>query len=236
MAYLASFNSRLYVGSLAWAVYSRGFSFNDTVEMLDITCLPDTSKKFTPGLESATVSHDMLLDTATSGNFATLNTWKGTPQVETLLWAGTARGTECLMVQANQSSFTVTSPVADVVQATGEVQCDTGIDFGVVLDPESAVTTTATTTAVDNGAATANGGVAHVHVTAFSGLTSNTITIEHSTDNSAFSTLGTFTAVTGTTSQRLVIAAGTTVNRYVRVKDTVVGVGSTSRIVTFARR
>lgn len=236
MAFVASFNSRLYVGTLGWHVFSRGFNFTDSVDMLDATVLPNTSKVVIPGPESATISHDMLLDTATSGNFATLNTWKGTPQTETLLWAGTTRGTECLMVTANQSNFTVSSPTDGIVSASGTVQCDGGIDFGIVLDPETGITANGTTTAVDNGAATSNGGVAHLHVTGFTGLTSDTILVEHSTDNSTFTTLGTFTVVSGTTSQRLVIAAATTVNRYVRVKDTVVGTGTCTRIVTFARR
>jgi hypothetical protein len=122
------------------------------------------------------------------------------------------------------------------VKASGSVITSEGIDFGVVIDPETAITVDTNGTAVDNGASTANGGVAHLHVTAFSGLTSNSVIVEHSTDNAAWSTLGTFTLVTGTTSERLLITAGTTVNRYLRVRDDVTGTGSCTRIVTFNRR
>jgi len=37
-------------------------------------------------------------------------------------------------------------------------------------------------------------------------------------------------------SERITIAAGTSVPRYLRVVDTIVGTGSTTRVVTFARR
>lgn len=236
MAFVPSYKSRIFVGSLGWHAYATGFDFNDAVDMLETTVLQDTSKRFIPGSEGGALNVATNLDTATSGNFAAFNTWKGTPQVETLLWAGTTAGSECLMVLANQSSFTVSSPVNGVVTAQGVQTADGGTDFGVVLDPETAITANGTTTAINNGGATTNGGVAHLHVTAFSGLTSDTILVEHSTDNSTFTTLGTFTVVSGTTSQRLVIAPGTTVNQYVRVRDTVVGTGSCTRIVTFARR
>ena len=236
MAFVASYKSRVFVGSLGWHAYATGFDFADATDMLESTVLQDTSKQFIPGAEGSTLNIATNLDTGTAGQFAAFNTWKGTPQVETLLWAGTTRGTECLMVQANQSQFTVASPVAGIVTANGSQTVDGTVDFGVVLDPETAITANTNGAAVDNGASTANGCVAHLHVTAFSGLTSDTILVEHSTDNVSFTTLGTFTTVTGTTSQRLVIAPGTTVNRYVRVKDTVVGTGSCTRIVTFSRR
>ena len=238
MAFVASYNSRLFVGAAQWATYARGFNYSDTTDMLDITTLADTSKQMIPGQRTGTVSLDLLLDTAAAagGQFATLNTWKGTPQVLSLAPSGTARSAETWLLQANQSNASVTSAVADVVTASVSIQCDGSVDAGVVLDPTTAITTTTSSTSVDNTAGTTNGGVAHLHVTAYSGLTSNTITIEHSTNNSTWSTLGTFTAVTGTTAERLVIAAGTTVNRYLRVTDTIVGVGSCTRFVSFARR
>jgi hypothetical protein len=91
-------------------------------------------------------------------------------------------------------------------------------------------------TSVDNGAATANGGAINIHVTAFSGLTSDSIIIEHSTNDSVWNTLATSTLVTGLTSERIVVAAGTTVNRYLRVRDDVTGSGSITAQVGFARR
>jgi len=238
MAFVPSYSSRLYVGPLGWSIYAKGFSAQDETAMLDTTALVDTSKQFIPGQANATATLDSMLDGsgAAGSQFITINTWKSTPQVVTLLPQGGSRGAVAELLIGNQSQATITSTPNDVVMVSHSLQVDGGLSYGVVIDPETAITVDTNGTAVDNGAATSNGGVAHLHVTAFSGLTSNSVVLEHSTDNISFATLGTFTLYTTTTSERLVIAAGTTVNRYVRVRDDVTGTGSTTRIVSFARR
>lgn len=230
--------SRLYVGLLQFSGYTKGYNLAYQSEMLDVTVLTSTSKEFIPGQESATFNVDMLLDNAAtaSSQFGILYTAKSTPQVVTLAPSGTARGAETWQVQSNELNFSTTAPVADVVSATVAFQSDGLVDPGVVIDPETAITVDTNGTSVDNTAATSNGGVAHLHVTAYSGLTSNSIILEHSTNNSVWTTLTTFTLVTGTGSERLVVAPGTTVNRYLRIRDDVTGTGSCTRFVSFARR
>lgn len=238
MAFVASFKSRLYVGTAAFANFTRGFSFTGTRAMLDTTTLADTSAQFIPGQDSGTASLDLLFDTdtTTGGEFSILTAWKNTPQVVTLAPSGTTRGSEAWLLLGNDASVAASSPVGDVVTASVDITCDGPQDPGVVLEDLTAISANTNGTSTDNGAATANGGVAHLHVTAYSGLTNDTIVLEHSTDNSVFATLGTFATVTGTTSERLVIAAGTTVNRYVRIRDAITGVGTCTRTVSFARR
>lgn len=230
--------SRLYVGLLQFSGYTRSYNLSDQTEMLDVTVLTSTAKEFIPGVEMATLTVDMLLDNAAtaSSQFGILYTAKSTPQVVTLAPSGTARGAETWQVQSNELNFNTSAAVADVVGVTAAFQSDGLVDAGVVLDPETAITIDTNGTSVDNTAATSNGGVAHLHVTAYSGLTSNSIIIEHSTNNSTWTTLATFTSVTGTGSERLVVAAGTTVNRYLRIRDDVTGTGSCTRFVSFARR
>ena len=145
---------------------------------------------------------------------------------------------------------------ADTTLNSGTTTVSTGTDFGANL--YVGTTGTATLTVVAGGSATAattylgstatgngtardltaqstNGAVAHLHVTGFTGLTSNDITIEDSsTGSSGWAVIGTFTQVTGLTSQRLAITG--TVKQYVRVVDTAVGTGSCTRTVAFARR
>jgi len=230
--------SRLYVGLLQFSGYTRSYNLSYQSEMLDVTVLTSTAKEFIPGMEMATFNVDMLLDNAAtaSSQFGILYTAKSTPQVVTLAPSGTARGAETWQVQSNELNFNTSAAVADVVGVTAAFQSDGLVDPGVVLDPETAITIDTNGTSVDNTAATSNGGVAHLHVTAYSGLTSNSIIIEHSTNNSTWTTLATFTLVTGTGSERLVIAPGTTVNRYLRIRDDVTGTGSCTRFVSFARR
>lgn len=240
MASVAGMNSRLLIGTASFGAYTRGFQVDNPTDMLRVTTMDGTNaESYIPGPTNGKASLDLLLDTDTTagGEFSILNTWYGTPQVATFGIAGIAALSPVALVLANSAQTTITSQATDVVAATVSIETDGTVDAGISLEPLAAVTTTTTGTARDGGAATSNGGVAHLHVTAFSGLTSNTVTIEHSVDGAtSWATLGTFTAATGTTSQRLVIAPGTAVRRYTRVVDTVVGVGSCTRHVSFARR
>ena len=237
MAFVPSYKSRLFVGPLAWSAYVRSVNESNDSAMLDTTTINDTDSTFIYGMNSGAITLDMLLDGsgAAGSQFAMLNTWKGAAQVVTVGFEGADRGSPVWLASAPQSNFTVNSAVADVVSVSGAYMTDGLVGYGVVIDPLTAITADTNGTSVDNGAATSNGGVGHLHVTAFSGFTSNSVILEHSTDNSAWSTLATFTSVTGTTSERITVAAATTVNRYLRIRDDVTGTGSTTRIVSFAR-
>lgn len=238
MAFIPGFNSRYYVGSMRFSVYGKSLSAGVTAAQLDITSQEDRAKLYAYGQKDGSASIEMMLDTAyaATSQFTILNSWLGSSQVCTFGFDTLAAGATAWMINGNQSSVTYDDPVDGIVGVTVNIQPDGPVDWGVVLDAETAITVDTNGASTNNGGATTNGGVAHLHVTAYSGLTSNAIRIEHSTNNSTWATLGTFATVTGLTSERLVIAPGTTVNQYLRVVDDVTGVGSCTRIVTFARR
>jgi hypothetical protein len=235
MPFVSSQTSRIFVGSLAWSQFTRSKSLSMDTAMLDTTTINDSDASYIPGVNSGTMSLDMLLDNsgAAGSQFITLNTWKGATQVVTLCFEGTTRGAPVWQAVADQANFTVNSGASDVVSVSGSYMTDGVVGYGVVIDPLTAITVDTNGTSVDNGAATSAGGIGQLHVTAFSGLTSNSVIVEHSVDNAAWSTLGTFTLATGLTSERITVAG--TVNRYLRVRDDVTGTGSCTRIVSFAR-
>jgi hypothetical protein len=110
------------------------------------------------------------------------------------------------------------------------------VDMGVFLHAETAETAVADYTSVDEGAATSRGAVGHLHAISITG-TSATFKIQHSTDNITFVDLISFTAVTAATSQRVEVAAGTTINRYVRAQMSAASsLTSVTPIIAFARR
>lgn len=244
MAFQNAQAARASIGLLNASGYCTGFSVNLATAALDTTVLTDKAKTFIVGQTMADASFDMILDTVGTTNlqFDVLKTWKSTqPQVVDFAPEGYATGNPVVMLNALQTQATTSAAVADKVLA--KVTCiaaDEG-EAGVSVEDYAAVTITTTGTARDSGivGGTANGGVAHLHVSSITN-TSDTITIEHSVDGvSAFATLVTFTAATtaaGPTSQRVVVAAGTTVRKFLRVVDTVVGAGTTTRQVSFARR
>lgn len=129
----------------------------------------------------------------------------------------------------------IASNVDNATELSGNLVSDNEFEIGVSLHDLTAETTTGNFASVNNTAATATGGVGHLHVTAFSG-TDGTVKIQHSTDDAIFADLITFTSVTGITSQRSELAAGTSVNQYVRAAITVDNFTSMTLQVSFARR
>lgn len=241
MAFQPAQVSRILMGVLSLSGYTKSYTAGADTDMIDTTVLTDTAKTFIPGMDTSTVSCQMLLDSATtaSSQYTNINTMQdgATSYPITVAPLGTALGTQLVaLLDSLVTNVTYASTLTDAVTVALTSQTTGLTDFGVVLADLAAVTADTNGTSVDNGASTANGGVGHLHVTAFSGFTSNAIRIEHSTDNSVWATLGSFTTATGTTSQRLTIASGTTVNRYLRVVDDVTGTGSCTRAVFFARR
>lgn len=232
MAFVSATKSRVLAGSFSYSCYSRGFSMSSSVDMLEVSTLCDDAKAFIPGQESSTASFDLIYDAAQAAHAGTWSTATELPV--TYLPDGAAVSERAFLLDSIRTEYSITSSVTGTVDATLSTQTTGDTGYGVALSGLAAVTADTNGTSVDNGASSANGAVAHLHVTAFSGLTSNAVRIEHSTNNSTWTTLGTFTTATGTTTQRLDIAG--TVNRYVRVVDDVTGTGSCTRLVALARR
>jgi hypothetical protein len=204
--------------------------------------LANAAKVMILGQDTGTFTCNMVfdVDASASSQFTQLAALKSAPTTTafTLAPSGLTALNECWMVGAIDTAFNGSSTASGTVDLSISGQTDGPTDFGTVLEGgATAITSTGNGTARDGAAATSNGGIGHLHVTAFSGLTNNIVTIEHSVDGAtAWATLVTFTTTTGLTSERVVVAAGTTVRRYLRVVDTVTGTGSTTRVVTFARR
>ena len=103
----------------------------------------------------------------------------------------------------------------------------------------SAFTTTgAQGSAQDNSSSTSNGCGAYLLVTSVSGPSpTGDVKIQHSADNVTYVDLITFTQVTGATSEIKTVDSGTTINRYVRIYNTIGGSSTPTAnvIVGFAR-
>lgn len=127
-------------------------------------------------------------------------------------------------MRCRSSDYDVSMPSNNTVTTAFGAEGDGDIERVECLHPMGAETTTGTGTALDNAASSANGGAIWLEASAFTG-TSVTLSVEHSPDNSSWSTLGTFTAVTGVTAERIPVSG--TINRYTRSK---VGTGTFSSV------
>jgi len=211
---------------------------------LDRTSFCDESRRFILGRNSPTFSVEAMFDNdGAAGTYwaeMTANHTNGTLLPVTVAPTGFADASGVWLADAYQMGYKPTVGADDAVDLGLEFEVTGTALFGQSLDEFGAITTTANGAAIDGGAASTNGGFAHLHVTAVAGTTPTLdVVIEHSVNGSTlWATLATFTqATTTTTTQRLTIAAGASVRRYVRAVYTVAGTGSPSytTAVAFAR-
>ena len=126
----------------------------------------------------------------------------------------------------------------ELVKAEGTLIVTGNVDDGDVLQALAAQTADWNTQAasVDNGASSANGGAAYLAVTALTGFTGFVGKVRHSPDNATFADLATFANITAApAAQRVAVAAGTTVERYLAFDGNVTGSGSITAVAGFSR-
>lgn len=236
----ASHQSRLVVGKVDVSCIATQFNTGSNRAMIDRTSLCNESKAFIPGMyDSSLTVGAMFDDDAAAGSYwaeLTDNYESSTLLPVTVAPAGFADESVVLLAEAYQMALTPSSAVADGVDMGLDFSITGPALFGQSLDDHAAVTSTGNGTAIDGGAASADGGIAHLHVTAVDTPTTLDVDIEHSVDGStSWATLASFTQVTTTTAtERVVVAAGTTVRRYLRAAYTVDGTSYTCA-VAFAR-
>jgi hypothetical protein len=235
-------NVQVFVDEFDFSSYFNDVSASTTVETAETSTFGSSAKEYISGLKDGTVSLSGMFEaTASVGTDAYFATVLGGTTKEKVIVAteGHANGARAVMLESDATSYEVSGAIADVVQASAEFQSSNGVEHGVILSSGSAVSATGNGTGVDNGASSANGGVAFLSVPTNTRNGNITVKVQQSADNSTFTDLVTFTAVTSTQkiSYRVEVAAGTSVARYLRVNYTVAGsTGSATPIVAFSRR
>lgn len=122
--------------------------------------------------------------------------------------------------------------IADLIRRSAQLQGNGRAGLaGRLLHVKGAETITGVSASHDNSASSANGGRANVHFTAISGTW--TVKVQHSSDDSNWVDLITFTAATAVGAESLTVTG--TVNRYVRATFTEDVAGTATFVVAFAR-
>ena len=105
------------------------------------------------------------------------------------------------------------------------------IEEGKIIEALAVRTATGNSASVDNSASSASGGSGYLQITAASG-TSPTLAavLQHSTDDTTFATLASFTMAGSIGAERVTVSG--TVNRYIRVNATIGGSSSPSLTYT----
>jgi hypothetical protein len=235
-------NVNVFLNEFDFSTYFTDVSAATSVDTAETSAFGTSAKTYITGHRDGTVSlSGMFEGTASDGTDEFFNTALGSATKIKVLVApqGNTNGAGAIMLIADDTSYEVSGAIADVVQASAEFQSTDAVEHGKILSSGSTVTTTGNGTGVDNGASTTNGGAGFLSVPVNTRNGNITVKIQHSADNSTFADLVTFTVVSGTTktSERVEVASGTTVNRYLRVNYTVAGsTGSATPVVAFTRR
>jgi len=213
------------------------WSFSHKRNYTMVACIQDAGERWDPGLISGGVSLGGFVDTAAGlRSAAAAAAGVDDSLVSTILPAGNTVNNMAFMAVSDLASFMTDVVVTDTTPITIEGQPDDGVDIGFLLHALAAETADGNGTGLDNTTSSAAGAVANLHVTAYSGFTSVVFKVQHSTDNSSWADLITFTTVTGVTQERVKTTSSTTVNRYLRSFWDVTGAGSATFAIAAARR
>ena len=233
MAFIAGKNSGVLFGAFDLTSYFNNFSFSRDTNAITTTMFGDDNESYIAGVDTSQIDISGLFDGGTDRNDEELaNAFSVTTSTPlTIFQNGTTAGEPCVLLDSKIQNYTIDSSVSDAVAVSSTF---TGNNFGRGLSLYALTNTSATAnaTAVDLGASSTLGGQAHIHCTAHSSA-NMVVKIQSSADNTSFADVSgfSFTALTGTTSQR--IATTNTVNRYVRIVTTVTS-GSATFSVAYA--
>lgn len=255
MSFVHGSATRVLVNEVEVSSEVSGWSVGYTRQMSDVTVVGQTAgaagSNFTPGLMSGTLGlRGPQQADPTTGLTAEIQQAIGVDNafLATCLPDGVAVGKPAMFVLGDPSAYTTDASVADAVAMTFTATADEAVEMGYIIAPLQAYTADALTgTAVDRGAFlsvisgtpqpyTVHGGMFAMHVTAYAGFTGVAVKVQHSADNSSWSDLVSFTNVTAVGSQRVSVANGTQINRYVRASVDVTGTGSVTLLVAAAPR
>lgn len=201
-------------------------------QAVDVTTFGKNDREYIAGIGSGSMNVGGVFDAAGIDLEYYGNVASAAGEVVTVGVGGTAIGTRTHIGRVRQGSYTISNSVDDAVRLSATFDFDGGVRMGHSLHALSAETTTGNYASVDGSASSSFGGVGVLHVTAFSG-TDGVIKIQHSSDNTTFADLITFSTVTGVT-QQLSRVTGT-INRYVRAACTTDNFTSATFQVSFAR-
>lgn len=252
MPFLHGSSTAVLVNEVLVSSEVNGWSIGWNRQMSEVTCVGQTpgaaGSNFVPGLQSGTLGlrGPQQADPLT-GLTAEIQQAIGVDNsfLCTCLPDGTAVGKPALFMIGDPTEYAVDATVADAVGMTFSAQADEAIEMGFTVTGLQAYTADALAgTSVDRGAAlspgplayTSRGLAAAVHVTAYSGFTGVAVKIQHSTDNSSWADLVSFTNITAVGREKVGTAYNTQVNRYLRASVDVTGTGSVTLLVAAAPR
>lgn len=231
MAFIHGKDTVVFGADAALTGQLNNFNASRQQQAVAVDTFGNSDQEFIAGLYSANLSVNGLFEASTSDTelwgHATANVI-----IPVTVGQGDTLGNRAILFNGFLDDYNIAGSVEDAVRLSATFTGSAATRLGVNLHPLGAETATGAETSVDQAASSSNGGVANLHVTAFTG-TDCTIKIQDSADDAAWADLITFSTVSGVTSERATVTG--TVDRYVRVNITAGTFTSVTFAVAFAR-
>lgn len=200
-----------------------------TVDTAEVTTLGATGKAYVAGVEDATMSVEAIFTGASGELVDVLTQMLGIPNGQAVfLPQGDTLGARCVAINGFVTDFTPTSDIGDATKVSASLQSSSGYEAGISVSPKASITTSGNGTGVDEVVTTTNGASAHFFAFTTTGTSVHFQPIfETSSDNSSYATaidIGDQVLTAGTVYHlRGTVAAGSTLNHWVRLRRVVSG-------------
>lgn len=221
MAFIQGKDTVVYFNESDYSTYFSSVDLSATADVAESTTFGNTSKTYIAGERDGTIGLTGFFDATADTQFASVY---GTSFNLVVGHDGITTGKRASFAKSLITNYGVSSPVGDIVASSLDVQANDGLHNGSVLINGAFTATAVQGSAQDNTTSTSNGLGAFLIATSVSGTSPTAdVKIQHSADNSTWVDLVTFTQVTAASSEIKEVEAGTTINRYLRVFNTIGG-------------
>lgn len=208
-----------------------GFGWSVDVDLQDATSFLQGARIWQPGIVTAELSFEGFFSATPFDQFVGGDLGASAAVPLSLAPDGfDVVGKRAYLLSAREQEYSVGSRVGELVDASASYRGDGRVGVGIVVTALNTRSANSIAPTQDNGAATSNGAIANLHVTAASGTSPTlVVAVQHSADATTWADLIAFTPVSAPGAETKAVTG--TVNRYVRAYWTI---GGTSPSFTFA--
>lgn len=204
----------------------------------ETTVLSDTYEQHEDvGITGMDVSQDGFYDDAAGSSNAALVANGGAEVILSVAFEGNTEGQKCVCLEGPvQTSYQRGIAVKEFHRASAEYMANGEVEDCLILADLEARVADSNTSSQEEAASSSSGASGYLQVTnvTLGGYTNCVVKIQHSANDIDWADLITFTAVTDRTAERVEVASGGTINKYLRVLWAWTGAGAAQSITFMA--
>jgi len=206
-------NGRLYASGYDLSCYLNSVGLDKSLDTAETSVFCDDSKRYISGLKDATLSAEGVYDKDIDTIDKTLDELGKAINIYSYFPAGDTKGNKGYGFRAHKTATNLQGSITDAVNFSLAGQTTAGVDRITSITPKTKFVANGSTASLDLGTGGTDGAILYLHVLDISD--DATVKIEHSTDNTVWTTLHDYTTVSTIAGTRTIKTG--TINRYIRV-------------------